>query len=683
MRSDTRKIKRSLLKGFGMAALLAGITSIGMVSANAQSSSGNGNSEIGGYTVNSSIEVGLRGANVSGSDEKFRSDLNYRKGLRLFDSSLVLERKEGTGGLFDSFAATSTGWGSDPAGFTRINMEKLGSYKFDSNFRRIVYFNRLNNHVDGQRAFNTVHNMGDFDLTLFPQSNFKFHIGGSYNDFEGTGLTNGRAFSDEFVTGARFNTDAKDLRAGVDGKVLGFNLGFRQGYRNFRERSQYVLDAPTPGNNTTNNASFNTFFRRFPIDGTTNYSLFNVQRTFAKKLDMTGQFIYQSTRTFSEMFEQITGRDNSNNQIDLDDFYIFGDAKRIQTRGNFGITYAVNDAFRISNTFSFDDFSINGGEIFREVVTSRTAAGAPRPTTTTNSLAYRVTDYRRFSNLVEGDYQFTNRISGHIGYRYTDRRVSLGGFNRTLPNNPVILGETQDNRTNTFIGGMRLRPAKRWTVFWSIEHGTADNIFTRTANYDFTNFKARSRWGFEKVGFSVSVVTKDNLNPTITDEATPRTFGADINTRTYAATFDWTPTQKFMVNTGYTYMHLTSRTDIIVPVGGVRRDGVSLFFIRDHNAFLDVSYRPNNRFSFFGSYRINKDMGQGDRTANNLENITAGYPLQFQSPEFRMTARINRSADLNIGYQYYDYKERFQRVQDYRAHLPYVSLRIYLGRADR
>jgi len=683
MFSDTPKQERKSLKGIGMAALIVGITSFGLVSANAQSSSGNESSQIGGYTVNSSIEVGLRGGNVTGSEDKFRSDLNYKKGLRLFDSSVVLERKEGTGGLFDSFAATSTGWGSDPSGFTRINMEKLGAYKFDSNFRRIVYFNRLNNHVQGQRAFNTVHNLGDFDITLFPQSDLRFSLGGSYNDFEGNGLTNSRAYSDEFVTGARFNTDAKDLRAGVEAKVLGFNLGFNQGYRSFRERSQYVLEAPTPGNNTTNNARFDTFFRRFPINGSTNYSLFNMQRTFAKKLDMTGQFVYQSTRTFSEMFEQITGRDNSNNIIDLDDFYIFGDAKRIQTRGNLGVTYAFNDSFRISNTFSYDEFSINGGEFFREVVTSRTAAGAARPTTTTNSLAYRLTDYRRFSNLIEGDYQFNRNISAHVGYRYTDRRVGISGFNRTLPNNPTLVADGQDNRTNTVIGGMKIKPIKRWTIFWSVEHGTADNIFTRTANYDFTNFKVRSRWGFDKVGFSVSAITKDNLNPTITDEVPARVFGADINTRTYSAVFDWTPSQKLMVNTGYTYMHLTSQTDIIVPVGSVRQQGISRFFIRDHNAFLDVSYRPNNRLSFYGSYRINKDMGQGDRTANNLQNITSGYPLQFQSPEFRMTARINRSADLNIGYQYYDYKERFQRAQDYRAHLPYVSLRLYLGRADR
>lgn len=38
---------------------------------------------IGGYKVTSSIEFGVRGLKFDGSDEKFRSDLNYRPGFRI------------------------------------------------------------------------------------------------------------------------------------------------------------------------------------------------------------------------------------------------------------------------------------------------------------------------------------------------------------------------------------------------------------------------------------------------------------------------------------------------------------------------------------------------------------------------------------------------------------------------
>src|SRR5688572_12523003 len=46
--------------------------------------------DAGDYTVISSIEFGYRGLSVSGDHNKYQSDLNYRTGPRLFDSSFLL-----------------------------------------------------------------------------------------------------------------------------------------------------------------------------------------------------------------------------------------------------------------------------------------------------------------------------------------------------------------------------------------------------------------------------------------------------------------------------------------------------------------------------------------------------------------------------------------------------------------
>ena len=43
--------------------------------------------EAGDYIVTSSIELGYRGLSVDGDHNKYRSDLNYSAGPRLFDSS--------------------------------------------------------------------------------------------------------------------------------------------------------------------------------------------------------------------------------------------------------------------------------------------------------------------------------------------------------------------------------------------------------------------------------------------------------------------------------------------------------------------------------------------------------------------------------------------------------------------
>src|SRR5207245_673480 len=80
--------------------------------------------DAGNYTITSSIEVGARGLRVRGDTNKYKSDLNYNAGFRLFDSSFLARRKDGKGGLFDTLLVTSSGWGADPNGSMRINVEK-------------------------------------------------------------------------------------------------------------------------------------------------------------------------------------------------------------------------------------------------------------------------------------------------------------------------------------------------------------------------------------------------------------------------------------------------------------------------------------------------------------------------------------------------------------------------------
>src|SRR5215210_4855777 len=62
------------------------------------SAQANGNN--GPYDVKASIEVGVRGVKVEGNADKYRSDLNYGPGFKIFDSSLVMESKDNTGLLF-------------------------------------------------------------------------------------------------------------------------------------------------------------------------------------------------------------------------------------------------------------------------------------------------------------------------------------------------------------------------------------------------------------------------------------------------------------------------------------------------------------------------------------------------------------------------------------------------------
>src|SRR6478609_6792133 len=96
--------------------------------------------DAGNYTVISTIEFGYRGLRVDGDLNKYQSDLNYKAGPRLFDSSFLLRSRDGKGDLFETFLVNSTGWGADPQGNLRLSVEQPKWYRFDATYRRFKYF---------------------------------------------------------------------------------------------------------------------------------------------------------------------------------------------------------------------------------------------------------------------------------------------------------------------------------------------------------------------------------------------------------------------------------------------------------------------------------------------------------------------------------------------------------------
>ena len=90
----------------------------------------------GDFTVISSLEFGYRGLRVEGDLNKYQSDLNYKAGPRVFDSSFLLRSTHGKGHLFQTFLVTSTGWGADPQGNLRVSVEQPEWYRFDATYRR-------------------------------------------------------------------------------------------------------------------------------------------------------------------------------------------------------------------------------------------------------------------------------------------------------------------------------------------------------------------------------------------------------------------------------------------------------------------------------------------------------------------------------------------------------------------
>jgi hypothetical protein len=645
--------------------------------------------QAGPYTITSSIELGVRGIAINGNANKYRSDLNYTPGFRIFDSSLVMEAKEGEGFLFDKLMVSSFGWGigggdhrgNDPNRLLRVNAEKPGVYRFDVNYRRFDYFNSLTTLALNQHIANTEYRQGDFDLTILPNhEKFRLNLGYSLNRNTGPGVTTYDYQRDEYPILAATRISADDYRIGFDSKLWVFDISFLQGWRAYKEDTTYDIDVPNIGNNPLNTSVLNTFHRDLPTRGTSPYTRFSLHTFLAKRLDFTGRYIYSSGNTKYTLFETATGKDGSGNNITLDTFQISGNAKRPHGMGDLAATVFITDNFRVSETFRVDSFRISGGQELFDTLNRTRSTGVPLPVTLLDQFSFRTTNYRRYLNLIEGDYEINRRLSVHAGSRFTDRHIELGSndFNQGAAPAPEL--EKFDNQTNSFIFGFKAKPVRIWSLYFDLERGGSDNVFTRVANYDFTNVRVRSILRPTKnLTINASLTTRNNNNPSVTEDTPPRNFGADIKTRVFSASADWTPSEKLSLGGGYTYAHVVSEATIVFFNAGIRTDGVSRYFSKDNFAFLTAYWQIFPRLGFYGGYRIHNDPGQGDRLPTPTVLI-GSFPYQFQSPEAKFVVKLSNRVDWIAGYQYWDYQESFPNLQRYEAHLPYTSLRFYFGR---
>jgi len=689
----------------------------------------------GGFTIISSVEFGYRGKSISGDVNKYQSDLNYTAGPRLFDSTFLMKSNEGnSGGLFDTLLVTTTGFGADPSGQVRVNAENSKWYRFDATYRRFKYFRFLNNFVNpnwvfspanfsvppnpvtGEHGYNTRTQLGDFDLTLLPKNRLiRFNVGYSPERYSGPAYTNYHVGGNDFNFLNQLRSRADDFRVGADGQLGPIDWTFLQGFRRFRDDSSVEL-GPTLGINVNPaSASLASFHRNEPARGSVNFTRFSAHTLVAKKLDITGRLVYSKSKTNFTSTETFAGLNwnprvtgwppsppsSTPNTLNQGQYIVTGDADRPNTLGDIGTTWLVTDKLRISNTFRVEDFTINGNAVMSDFFSMTRPNGATTRTDTvgfSNLDAHRRTEYRKYQDIVEGDYQFNAGNAVHFGYRYGSRRIleAFEGFNLGSSgslNPPAVRTSDSDeesNHTHAFFGGFKARPYHNWTIFFDAEHGTADNVFTRIGNYNYTNVRAKSRYSpNKKISFNVALITRNNANPSEIAGVSLSDFGADTKSLVATSSVDWNVNSDFSINAGYNYNWLNSDAVVDYFYNSIQHPlGHSLYYVRNSFFFIDTTFRVARRATLYTSYRMNHDNGQGTRVADplgNPGNLLSSYPMTFQSPEARLAIKINRRLDWNFGYQYYNYNESLivgPRPQNYHAHLPYTSLRLYFGRRE-
>src|SRR5205807_5297227 len=432
-----------------------------------------------------------------------------------------------------------------------------------------------------------------------------------------------------------------------------------QGLWRFRDASTIDGAFGLNRNTASSVSQLPIFNRQEPTRGKVDFTRASIHTFVAKKLDITGRIIYSRSTSNSLYIENFAGTNfntritgfpptvtgaSATNITNPSSYNIAGNVKRPNTVGDIGVTFLATDKFRVSNTFRVEDFTIDGVASFSDFFSlTRTLTGGGTRTDTfsvSNVNSMRTTKYRKYVETIEGDYQFNPHYSIHFGYRYGHRREQqiVTGFaiNSNSPTlltpialctSPVGAGceefETEANHTNSFFGGFKARPKKNWTLYFDAEHGTANNVFTRIGNYNYTNVRAKSRFApNRKLNFNLGAIIRNNTNPSEIAGVSVSDFGVDVRLRTFQSSVDWLVNPRFSVSTGYNYSWVNSDAVIdyfyqVPPaVSTFHHFGHALYFQRNNYFYIDTTARLSPRMTLFTSYRVNQDGGQGNRVAD-------------------------------------------------------------------
>lgn len=458
---------------------------------------------------------------------------------------------------------------------------------------------------------------------------------------------------------------------------------------------------------------------------------FSFQSSYFKRVDFSGRLNYTDAEAdlpdFSQLFTGLETRTRARVQ-GLNGFAI---AKRLSLNGDFGVTIRVTDKFRIVDTFRYDNFRIPGTyglittSLFGATLLSNpnmfntatcpppfTAATCPQHSASSGAditLDNR-TDFLRQDqkiNTFELEYDFTKRVTGHVGYRYERREITqnvadlqiltffptLAGRAGCAPIRPdgtcVTTGTTADVGNDFFeinghagIVGFSARPTDNLRISADAEFFSADNTFTRITPRHWQDYRIRASYKpVPWASLSSAIRIQENRNTSLD-------IGNLQHNRSYVFSGVFAPPEgKWGLDLSYGYNDIFSQTNICfvatpVPPGTLScgapfLSGLSVYNELSHNGSASIYAKPFRRVSAGVGYTITS--ATGNTLILNPNAPTGPLSYNYHLPLATLAIELSKNLTYKTVWNYYDYNEKSNPgatlPRDFRGNVFTLSLR--------
>jgi hypothetical protein len=649
----------------------------------------------GGYAVHSSIEVGYRYNNVTGSGSMYDTLVNLHSGPRILDETLSMQSLDHQGVLFDDLFVNSFGWGGDPNNALRIRADKNKWYNLQGSFRRDQNFfnydllaNPLNPPsstpsiptLNSPHEFETRRRMSDVDLTLLPQSRVSFRLGYSRNNMTGPSFSSVHEGTDALLL-QPWNTTMNSYRMGVDWRILPRTvLSYDQflDYYKGDTDTQLAAFAPAllPGGgpvelgvsidtanripcavtppatslidstgtltNVTCSAYF-SYLRNQRVRTSTPTERLSLRSNYFQRLDLVASFSYSSADSNTPLDESFNGLITRTGTRAFIGTGAAG-ARRISDVLDLGATLHLTKHLRLIEKFYFWAYRIPQNGNFNEVDSVCTVSPCTLLTplsdtapATTNTLTQSSFNQTLKRNQTELAWDISKKVGVRIGYRYGDRVLDNFIDLVTGDEDRIVVHE------QAALLGIWARPSHTLRLNFDLEHINYDNVIVRMAprkesRYRFQTSYTPRPWAV--LGGSINILQDANA-----DSATNYVG----HNRNYGLTASLTPRESFGLDLAYNYNDVIQNS--LICFNDTPPIGVILPFVT--NAASCAANDPANPLLANSFYTNHTHFGMSTVRFKPVKRLTANLGYSITSvdgsiPQFNILQPLGSSQ-----YKYY------------------------------
>lgn len=483
------------------------------------------------------------------------------------------------------------------------------------------------------------------------------------------------------------------------------------------------------------------YFRNSKNRNTFPTEQFSFQSNYWKFVDLSGRLNYTDaeavTPATNENFNGLTTR----NRVRIGNLTGSALANRTSLAGDLAATFFVTDKFRIVDQFRYYSFRIPGSwalmtanffgatllsnpNVFSPATCPPPFTAATCPQHSASSAADLIVDARNdllrqdlTSNTIYLEYDFTKRVTAHLGYRFMRREITQGVVNSQIQT--FFPGPTAALANRGACAGVPLNPDGTCTVAVpAADEG--DDFFQINTQSALIGFAARNdkfrimadaefNWNDNQVFRITPRQMQDyrirgtykpadwvNLS-TVIRVVQDRNSSADIGLRQHDYSFgfagSFAPAEaRWSLDLNYDYNDIFSRTNIcfvatpnfappgVTSCGTPFLSGISTY--NDTSNFASGAFvvKPWRRVTLGAGYAITSTTG----SSLILNPIAPTGPLSYNYhlPTALLSVEVLKNLIYKAGWNYYDYNEKSlpgpTLPRDFRGNTFTLSLRYVM-----